>query len=124
MLTANSADAVLVVYRALRLVSVVCCGLVVISFVMFADGQLSSASRHQQSEIATGVSAAPAPASPPSHQRGQPGRFIDAAATELTAPFRMIVESNDQWVQRGLATVFALAFYGVGFGFLARYSRV
>jgi hypothetical protein len=125
MLSTAPADAVRVVYRALRLLSVLCCGFVVISFVMFADDQLSSASRHQQNEITTGVSApGPAAARSASHQRGQPGRFIDAAANELIAPFRTIVESNDQWVQRGLATVFALAFYGVGLGFLARYSRV
>ncbi|MDQ6820112.1 MAG: hypothetical protein M3076_07220 [Actinomycetota bacterium] len=123
MLTTLSADAVPVVYRALRLLSGVCCGFVVISFVMFADAQLSSASRHQQREIATGVSPA-TPAPPSSPPRGQPGRFIDAAANELTAPFRTIVESNDQWVQRSLATVSALAFYGIGLGFLARYSRV
>ena len=125
MLSTAPADAVPVVYRALRLLSVLCCGFVVISFVMFADDQLSSASRRQQNEIATGVTA-PGPAVAPStsYHRGQPGRFIDAAANELIAPFRTIVESNDQWVQHGLATVFALAFYGVGLGFLARYSRV
>lgn len=110
-------------YRALRLLSVACCALVVISFVMFAEGRLSSASRHQQAELAPGAMSAPA-ASPPTHQRGQPGRFIDGAANELTAPFRTIVESANQWVQHGLETVFALAVYGVGLGFLARYSRV
>jgi hypothetical protein len=125
MLSTAPADAVPVVYRALRLLSLLCCGFVVFSFVMFADDQLSSASRHQQNEITTGVTApGPAVARSASRQRGQPGRFIDAAANELIAPFRTIVQSNDQWVQRGLATVFALAFYGVGLGFLARYSRV
>jgi hypothetical protein len=125
MLTTVPADAVPVVYRALRLLSVLSCAFVVISFVMFADSQLSSASLHQQREVATGVSPVnPAPAAPSSHPRGQPGRFIDATANELTAPFRTIVGTNDQWVQRGLATVLALAVYGIGLGFLARYSRV
>jgi hypothetical protein len=123
MLTRRRADAVPVMYRALRLLSVACCALVVISFVMFAEGRLSSASRHQQAELAPGATSAPA-ASPSTHQRGQPGRFIDGAANELTAPFRTIVESANQWVQHGLETVFALAVYGVGLGFLARYSRV
>jgi hypothetical protein len=58
------------------------------------------------------------------HQRGQPRRFIDGAASELTAPFRAVADSANQWVQHGLGTVFALAVYGVGLGFLARYSRV
>jgi hypothetical protein len=123
MLTRSSADAVRVVYRALRLLSVACCALVAISFVMFAEGQLSSASRHQQTALATGVTTSSSPG-PQTQQRGQPGRFIDGAATELTAPFHMIVESANQWVQHGLETVFALAFYGLGLGFLARYSRV
>jgi hypothetical protein len=123
MLAAAPADPVAVVYRALTLASIVCCGLVVISFVMFADAQLSSASRHQQRELATGITpttSSPAPAGEPS----QPGRFIDGAAGKLTAPFGSIVQSSSRWVQRGLETVFALAFYGVGLGFLARYSRV
>jgi hypothetical protein len=123
MLDGGQADSVTVVYRALRLVSVACCLLVVMSFAMFADDQLSTASRHQQNELVT--SATPATtASNQTHQRGQPGRFIDGAASELTAPFRMIVESANLWVQHGLETVFALAVYGLGLGFLARYSRV
>ncbi len=122
MLTASLADAGRV-YRALRLLSVACCTVVVISFVMFAYDQLSSASQRQQSEVATAVSAAPS-ASPPTRQRGQPGRFIDGAASELTAPFRTIVASANEWVRHGLETVLALVFYGLGLGFLARYSRV
>jgi hypothetical protein len=123
MLDGLPADSVTVVYRTLRLVSVACCLLVVMSFVMFAHDQISSASRHQQNELATGVTPVPG-ASPQVQKRGQPGRFIVGAASELTAPFRMIVESANQWVQHGLETVFALAFYGLGLGFLARYSRV
>lgn len=121
MLTADHADAEAVVYRALRMVSVACCALVLISFAMFGYDQLANASQHQQTEIATGVTPAPGA---PSHRRGQPGRFIDEAASELTAPFRMLVASANQWVQHGLETVLALAVYGAGLGFLARYSRV
>jgi len=122
MLTRLAADPVTVVYRTLSLVSVVCCGLVVLSFAMFANDQLSSASHHQVAEITRGVGT---PSRPPAvHEPGQPGRFIDGVANRLTAPFRMIVESDNQWVQHGLETVFALAVYGVGLGFLARYSRV
>jgi hypothetical protein len=123
MLTAPQADAPLVVYRALRLLSLACCAFVVISFAIFAEGQLSSASRHQQTELVTGIRPAPSGSSP-AHQRGQPGRFIDGVASELTAPFRMIVASGNQWVQYGTETVLALAFYGLALGFLARYSRV
>jgi hypothetical protein len=122
MLARPRADALLVVYRTLRLLSITCCAFVVISFVMFANEQLSSASRHQQTEVVTGINASTA--SSPAHQRGQPGRFIDGAASELTAPFRMIVQSGNQWVQHGIETAVALAFYGLGLGFLARYSRV
>jgi hypothetical protein len=122
MLAMAKADALRVVYRALRLLSIACCAFVVISFVMFANEQLSSASRHQQTALATGTSAPSA--SSPAHERGQPGRFIDGAASGLTAPFRMFVESGNQWVQHGIETVLALAFYGLGLGFLARYSRV
>ena len=52
------------------------------------------------------------------------GTFHSMSRSELTAPFRMVVESGDQWVQHGIETVLGLAFYGLGLGFLARYSRV
>ena len=89
---------------------------------MFARDQIAGASKHQQNEI---IASAPTTTGPvPIHQAAaQPRRFIDTAASDLTSPFRSIVQSDSQWVSRGVPTVIALLIYGVGLGYLARYSR-
>jgi hypothetical protein len=110
-----------VIYRALRLAAFVCCGIVVLSFAMFARDQMAGASEHQQSELVAGTTSTAAPAL--THRHSQPRRFIDGAAAKLTSPFSAIVQSNDAWVKRGLPAIFALLVYGVGLGFLSRFSR-
>jgi hypothetical protein len=120
MLVVASADSGIVISRALRLVSFLCCALVILSFAMFARDQMAGASANQQTELASG-SNTPLPAAPAT-PHAQPRRFIDEAAKDLTAPFNAIVQSNNAWVARGLPTVFALLAYGIGLGYLARYS--
>jgi hypothetical protein len=111
-----------VVHRVLVVVALVCCGFVVASFSLFAVDQLSGASKHQQSQLSAGVPTAPGMV-PPLHHKGQPRRFIDAAAHALTSPFRSIASSDSQWVVRGIETACALLVYGLGLGYLARFSR-
>jgi hypothetical protein len=122
MLKPRPADISAVVHRTLVLVSFACCGLVLLSFTMFARDQIAGASANQQNAIATSTPVTPAVAPPGTHH-GQPRRFIDGAAHELISPFSSIVQSNDQWVVHGIPTFFGLLVYGVGLGFLARYSR-
>lgn len=88
---------------------------------MFARDQVAGAAKVQATAV-TG----PAPAqgaAPPAKEQSQPGRFIDGAASKLTSPFSSIVESGSAWVRRGIPTIIALLVYGVGLGYLARYSR-
>jgi hypothetical protein len=121
MLTARSADVGGVIHRAIVLVALVCCGLVVGSFVLFVRGQMAGASKQQVAAVvgpSTGQVVAP-----PAKPEGQPGRFINGGASELTSPFRSIVTSGSAWVQRGVPTILALLVYGVGLGYLARFSR-
>jgi hypothetical protein len=122
MLTARHADGGAVIHRALVVTAILCCALVAVSFVLFARDELAGASKHQQNELASETPAA-APAPKPIREEGQPRRTIDSAAHVLTTPFRSIVQSDSQWVQRGLPTIFALLLYGAGLGYLARYSR-
>jgi hypothetical protein len=96
--------------------------LVIGSFVMFAADQAAGASHHQQAEL-TGGPSSNSSSSAPTSQRGQPGRFIDDAADTLTAPFASIVESKNAWVDHGVPTLLGLIVYGVGLGYLARFSR-
>jgi len=118
MLTAPAADSGRVIHRALVTVALICSGLVFVSFVMFARDQIAGASKQQANAVS------PSARSPaPSKQQGEPGRFIDGAARALTSPFRSIVQSGSAWVQHGVPTLLGLLVYGVGLGFLARYSR-
>ncbi len=121
MLIASAADTDSVISRALRLTAFVCCLLIVTSFALFARDQMAGASQHQQSALAAGGTPSTpvnAPAKPPA----QPRRFIDNAAKTLSAPFDAIVRSNNPWVKHGLPALFAVLVYGLGLGYLARYS--
>jgi hypothetical protein len=122
MLVGATADGGAVIHRALKLTAVVLCALVAGSFVMFARDQLAGASKHQQNEIASSAVAA-APGPKPIAKEAQPRRTIDTVAHALISPFSSIVQSDSQWVERGLPTIFALLIYGGGIGYLARYSR-
>ena len=93
----------------------------VASFSLFAIDQLSGASKHQQNEITSSSTVEPIPAEAKHH--GQPRQFIDDAAHTLTSPFSSIVPSNSQWVGRGVPAIIAVLVYGVGLGYLARFSR-
>jgi hypothetical protein len=122
MLVARQADMGPVIHRALVLIAFVCCALVIASFGLFALDQISGASKHQQSEIAAGTTTTAGTTPTPAHH-AQPRRFIDGAWRALTSPFRSVVKSDSDWVDHIVPTLFALLVYGVGLGFLARYSR-
>ena len=122
MLVAPAADDQSVVHRALVTCAFACCVLVLASFGLFARDQVSGASKHQVAEIASGAPTSPG-VTPTASHHAQPRRFIDGAARALSSPFHSLIQSNSQWVQRGFATICALLVYGLGLGYLARYSR-
>ena len=125
MLDAPAAETGGVISGFLRLTALVCCALIVVSFGLFARDQMAGASAHQQSELVAGTNAPAAGGAPTkSIVHAQPRRFIDGAAKVLTGPFDAIVQSTNQWVKRGLPTLFALILYGVGLGYLARHLSV
>ena len=108
------------IHRVLALLAVFCCALVVVSFALFARDQAAVGSQHQQSELASGHSS-PSPV-PVARPEAQPRRFIDGAAGNLTSPFTSIMHSDNPWVRHGVPTLIALLVYGVGLGYLARFS--
>jgi hypothetical protein len=112
----------MMMHRGLVTIAIGCSFLVVASFVLFARDELAGASKNQQNQLAVGAATAPGVVPPATHH-AQPRRFIDGAAHALTSPFRAIVQSNSGWVTHGLPTLFALLVYGVGLGYLARFSR-
>jgi hypothetical protein len=119
MLERAQADKSGVIHRLLVSAALICSALLLASFVMFVHDQAAAGSQHQSSELVGGNTA---PAPPPAHH-SQPRRFIDGAANALDSPFRGLVHSANPWAVRGLPIVLALLVWGLGLGFLARYSR-
>jgi hypothetical protein len=121
MLNGATADLTWVVSRGLIACSAACCGLVVLSFALFALSQASGASNNQVAELNGGpatahaVHAARAP--------GQPRRFIDGASAALTSPFRSFIHSDSRWAVKIATTLLALLLYGLGLGYLARWAK-
>ena len=109
------------VHRVITTAAWICCFFVVASFSLFAIDQLAGASKHQQAEITSSAAVQPIP--PEAKHHGQPRQFIDDAAHTLTSPFSSIVPTSSQWVSRGVPAIIALLVYGVGLGYVARFSR-
>ena len=121
ILIAVSADDLDVFRRGLVMCAYACCTLVIASFALFAHDQISGASKHQVAEIATGATTTPG-VTPASPHHGAVRRFIDGAASDLTAPFRTIFQPGSVWANHLFDVFCALMLYGVGLGYLARYS--
>jgi hypothetical protein len=120
MLIAPEVETARVISRVFRLTAFACCALVVASFAMFARDQVAGASQHQQTELVAGAHPTAASSAPVKH--AEPRRSIDGAAKVLTKPFDAIVQSSNPWVSHGLPALFALLVYGLGLGYLARFS--
>jgi hypothetical protein len=112
-----------VVESALRLVSIVTAVLVLTSFALFVHDQVAGASTHQQEEIVAGAPINHGVAPPPTRHHAQPRRFIDGAAARLQSPFRAVVASSNDWVRRTVPAILAVAVYGFGLGYVARFTR-
>ncbi|HEY2719680.1 MAG TPA: hypothetical protein VGI52_08620 [Solirubrobacteraceae bacterium] len=124
--------------RCLRLVSVVLCLIVGVSFALFAINQTSNASAHQQRELSgeiappqegeTAIEAAAAAKKTNADgqaSKGSPRRVIDEVAEAVTSPFSGLIDnSSSEWLKRGVLLALALAIYGFGLSFLARAIRV
>ena len=106
------------VHRFLVTVSFICCALVIASFAFFAVDQVSGASSHQVAQIAG--SATP-PAKKAAH-RGPVRSFVESAAKDLTYPFHSLLSSTSEWANQLLLLILGLTVYGVGLGYLARYT--
>ena len=105
----------------MALCSYICCALVIASFAMFARDQISGASKHQVAQIASGTPTSPG-VTPVAHRPGEVRRVIDETARALTSPFRSVFQSSSQWAEQIFALVCAIVVYGVGLGYLARYT--
>jgi hypothetical protein len=106
------------VNRALGTLSFVACALIIASFAFFAVDQLSGASQ-QQAAVTAGT---PIPGHKSDPDRKQPRRFVDSAARSLTSPFNSLLRSGSKWADQLFLLVIGLTVYGVGLGYLRRYT--
>jgi hypothetical protein len=110
----------------LRLASRAICLIVVAWFLVFAVDQTSTASTHQQNELAEGraPAAGESSASAAKHE-GTVHRTLNEVADALTSPFAGVVSgSGSEWTIHIVKTLLALLIYGFGLAFLARFLRV
>lgn len=114
----------------MRLASRVICLIVIAWFVVFAVEQTSTASVHQQNELAEGRP--PAGSAGPGQSGGSggkrestPHRVLNEATDALTSPFAGVVSgSHSEWTIHIVKTLLALLVYGFGLAFLARFIRI
>ena len=106
------------VHRFLVSASFICCTLVIASFAFFAFDQVSGASSNQVAEIAGSTTAS----TKSTHHKAPIRQFVDGAAKDLTYPFHSLLRSTSEWANELLLLVLGLTVYGVGLGYLARYS--
>lgn len=110
------------VARGIHWMAVLATMIVVAGFTLFAVDEMGGASQRQQEALVNTTPSAIAPG--PSQPTGSRVRStIDAANEVLLGPFAGVAPSDNSWVQHGVPTLLALALYGVGLGFLARYVR-
>ena len=113
----------------IRLVAIVCSGLVLFGFAYFATDEMSRGSQNQQNALASELSgtADPAPVAPSPDEEaereklnGPVREFVEDANDVLVGPFAGLVESDDsRWVSHGVPALLGLILYGFCLGMLA-----
>jgi hypothetical protein len=112
-----------------RIVAIVCSGLVLLGFAYFATDEMSRGSQNQQNALSAELdgTADPAPLAPTSGEEaareGRNGTFREAvedANDVLIGPFAHVVEnSNNTWVRHTVPALLGLLLYGFCLGVLA-----
>jgi H+/Cl- antiporter ClcA len=101
--------------KVLRTVSIGLCLVAILSFLMFALNQTSTASGHQQEEL-SGRTVQKHAGENTFH------RTVDEISEKTTAPVSGL--SSSQWGEHALRLIFALLVFGFVLGYLARVLRV
>ena len=113
----------------LRLLAIVAALVIASSFLFFAVDEMDRGSKTQQQALGeeTGVpepqlaQVSPAPEEEAIREQQHTGirEAIDDANDLLLQPFSTIVNSDSNWVTRGIPTLLGLLVYGLGLGLLA-----
>jgi hypothetical protein len=109
----------------LRLISIACSLVLLVSFAMFASDQAGHGSKETVAQVAAADSTEPAsvPAPKPA-KKGHSGvrKAIDGANQKLVGPFKGVVATNSPWARHISEGLLAFLVFGVGLGFVARYA--
>ena len=114
---------------AIRLIAIVCSGIVLLGFAYFATDEMSRGSQNQQNALGAELQSKPdpAPVAPSPDQEVDRervnGKFREAVADAndvLIGPFVSLVDgSSNRWVTHGIPAVLGLLLYGFCLGMLA-----
>lgn len=110
----------------IRIVAVAASLLVVAGFVAFAVDELGAASKRTQAELDRASAPSPTAQEEKSRERRHTRvrEYVDDANDILLAPVAWLSDgARNRWVKRGVPALLALALYGFGLGFLARFAR-
>lgn len=112
-----------------RLVAIVCSGLVLLGFAYFATDEMSRGSQNQQNALASELAgtADPPPVAPSPDEEAERERLngsfreaVEDANDVLIGPFAGLVESADnRWVTHGVPALLGMLLYGFCLGMLA-----
>jgi hypothetical protein len=112
-----------------RLLAIVCTGLVLLGFAYFATDEMSRGSQNQQNALASELAGTedPAPVAPSPDEEAERERLngtvreaVEDANDLLIGPFAAVVETVDnRWVTHGVPALLGLLLYGLGLGMLA-----
>ena len=113
----------------IRLIAIVCSGLVLLGFAYFVTDEISRGSKNQQNALGAelgGPDAAPvgpSPAEEADRERvnGPFREAVEDANDVLIGPFAKLVDGADNtWVTHGVPALLGLLLYGFCLGMLAR----
>jgi hypothetical protein len=108
----------------IKLVSIVCCLIVALSFAAFASDQAGHGSKQDVAKIASEDTNAPAQQAKQADHHGPLRQKLDGADRALTSPFNGVTTSRSGWTQRIVTTLLAFLVFGLGLGFLARLAAL
>ena len=117
--------------RLLLWTSLLASAFIIVGFLGFAYDEVNGASKHQQQVIAGTNTRQDTPIGPgyqptlqraPDQQHNLVRREVDHVANALSSPFDGLVTSRDAWADKGIPALLALLIFGLGLGFLSRFS--
>ena len=117
--------------RPIRIISIVACGIVTMSFALFVVDQSRSASNQSTTEIAQSgppvTQDTPAkPTRKPAHRTTaeRARHIVDRVNHSLVSPVDWFVPAHaNDWIARGVPWLLAMLLYGFGLGYLSRFAR-